>query len=553
MTCYEMAKKYLSSGASVIPVGKDKRPLIKWEEFQKRRPTEKEIDEWWIRFPEANVAIVTGKISNLTVVDFENGADTSKFPTTDTVKTGNNGLHYYYQNCEGITNKARIFPRTDIRGEGGYVVAPPSVTDYEKDGVRMGGSYEISKHIGRAPFPAHLFGGQKPKQNWKNILTGVPEGQRNQTAASVAGKLLRSLAPYDWESVAWVMLQKWNDNNKPPLLEHELRTTFESIAKRELSFRRTGKENDFDSLIDEIPLTFTQVLDRAENELDSTKGTDFISFGYDWLDEPLVGLYKGELVIVGGESGLGKTTFTTSIVFKSNKKSLIFALEDRLEYYGKKALFFEINKLRQLKGLVSYPWNAFVKNELADFEYKDFRAQAKENLKRDNIFFYNSSGLISPEAIEKYIENQCNNGVELFLIDHLHYFDLFKEKDMTKSDNIERIFVRLRGLQRRTGARIIMVVHFKKLNGRKPDFDSFKDSVSISQNANYVINIIRERGQSEREILTEFDIPKVRNPNGEKKIKVLYDKVTSEYRMPSREELQILEMDEKEEKLSDDF
>lgn len=40
---------------SIIPVGKDKIPLINWKEYQKRKPTEEEIDKWFEDFPEAQI------------------------------------------------------------------------------------------------------------------------------------------------------------------------------------------------------------------------------------------------------------------------------------------------------------------------------------------------------------------------------------------------------------------------------------------------------------------------------------------------------------------
>ena len=66
------ATKYLKDCKySVIPVGKNKKSLIKWEEYQKRLPTEQEIIDWWAKFPEANVGIVTGLISGLVVIDID--------------------------------------------------------------------------------------------------------------------------------------------------------------------------------------------------------------------------------------------------------------------------------------------------------------------------------------------------------------------------------------------------------------------------------------------------------------------------------------------------
>ena len=78
--------------------------------------------------------------------------------------------------------------------------------------------------------------------NWDSkILTGVGEGERNEKAASVAGKLLKRFIEKEWETEAWPLFIAWNDKNTPPLPEVELRATFESIKKRELS-HKSGTE-----------------------------------------------------------------------------------------------------------------------------------------------------------------------------------------------------------------------------------------------------------------------------------------------------------------------
>ena len=52
------ALAYQKMGLSIIPVGINKKPLIKWEEYQRRRATPDEIRAWFSRFPTAQVAIV---------------------------------------------------------------------------------------------------------------------------------------------------------------------------------------------------------------------------------------------------------------------------------------------------------------------------------------------------------------------------------------------------------------------------------------------------------------------------------------------------------------
>jgi len=510
----ETAKKYLEKGASVMPVGRNKIPCLKsWAFLQERHPTIEELEKWWTEFPEANVGVITGKISQITVVDVDKGGDTKILPTTDTVRTGGGGYHFYYQYYEGYRNKGRILPFIDIRGDGGYVVAPPSIH-------QSGNRYEVVNSVGKQPFPIYLFGGEKPKTDWEEIMKGIPQGGRNVTATQVIGKLLRTFAPVEWETVVYPMVQDWNSKNTPALPDRELRLVFNSISSRERRNRdpKQKEESDTCDLEDTPPLTIGDVIKLGMEELDNTKPEDVVSFGYPFLDEKLTGIFKGELVIVGGESGTGKTTFVTNMVMRACQKHkvMIFALEDRLQDYGIKAVYFEMGKVRKLEGLKNYPWNNYRRNDITDSRYLDYRKKAEKSLENENMLFENCPDLINLETLEKIIEKRTSEGVDLFVIDHLHYFDLLKGNS-SKADYVEKMMIRIKKLQVKTGARMIMIAHYRKLDGKKPSMDSFKDSISICQNANYVINLWRNRGENHlaRNTETKIMIPKSRNPNGE--------------------------------------
>ncbi|MCK9275034.1 MAG: bifunctional DNA primase/polymerase [Syntrophales bacterium] len=132
------AIQYLRNGYSIIPVGKNKKPLIAWKEFQDRLPTEDEIREWWNQYPKAMIGVVTGPISEICVVDIDRYAqdysediELEYFPegiVTPTVQTPRGGTHLYFKYPEdlNLTINARALPGIDFRGRGGYVVAPPS-------------------------------------------------------------------------------------------------------------------------------------------------------------------------------------------------------------------------------------------------------------------------------------------------------------------------------------------------------------------------------------------------------------------------------------------
>lgn len=128
----EAAIEYSKNNLSVIPIGNDKKPLISWKEYQDRRASEEEIKAWYQKYPNANVGIVTGKVSGITVIDCDSPEAIKTFMReykgdTPAVQTPR-GMHFYFKYADGIRNTVKIGNHDmDIRGEGGYVVAPPSI------------------------------------------------------------------------------------------------------------------------------------------------------------------------------------------------------------------------------------------------------------------------------------------------------------------------------------------------------------------------------------------------------------------------------------------
>lgn len=129
----ESALRYLRLGYSVIPIKPNsKEPLIEWKEFQKRPPTEVEVVDWWEKYPDANLAIVTGEVSGVCVleVDDKNILDGLEIPMTPTAVSGGKRLpHFYFLYRGGVPNfsyRNENGEAFSLRSDGSYIVIPPS-------------------------------------------------------------------------------------------------------------------------------------------------------------------------------------------------------------------------------------------------------------------------------------------------------------------------------------------------------------------------------------------------------------------------------------------
>lgn len=123
------ALKYLDLGFSIIPC-EGKKPLIAWKKYQKTKPTIKQVENWINKFPKANIGIIAGQISNLTIIDCDDPLISledleAEFGKSNfIVKSPSGGLHLYYQFSD--IRKAIKFDgrKIDIISEGGLIIAP---------------------------------------------------------------------------------------------------------------------------------------------------------------------------------------------------------------------------------------------------------------------------------------------------------------------------------------------------------------------------------------------------------------------------------------------
>lgn len=191
------AKKYLSRKFSVIPVAKSKKPVIEWEKYQKELATEEDAEKWWANGSKNNIAIITGVISNLVVIDIDDlemaqpVLDTliPEFIDIPTVQTPKKGRHLYFQ-CPNsrISNNTRIIPGADFRANGGYIIVPPStnyiwINEIQEDIPRLPQAYidYISSHSQKKEIV-------QPKES----INYFEQGRRDNDLFTIANSLIKN-------------------------------------------------------------------------------------------------------------------------------------------------------------------------------------------------------------------------------------------------------------------------------------------------------------------------------------------------------------------------
>jgi len=231
------ALSYVAEGFKVFPVKPDKTPLT---EHGLKDATQIQIGvrEYWGKWPNAGIGLVT---DGFVVLDFDakNGGLESKvaieekygtLPPTRTHRTGGGGLHFIYRGPNGtnIRNTVALgdYQGVDLRGNGGYIVVPPSLHE-------SGNRYEVVDACEIAPAPGWLI-----ELATKRILapsTNTPGlikyGERNHRLFKLASSMRRQGAS---ENTICDAVRKCYENDcehEPPITEEELHKVAKQGAK----------------------------------------------------------------------------------------------------------------------------------------------------------------------------------------------------------------------------------------------------------------------------------------------------------------------------------
>ncbi|MDP2735772.1 MAG: bifunctional DNA primase/polymerase [bacterium] len=236
------ALRYAELGYLVFPCN-GKVPLTS-HGFKDATTDPSQIKAWWTKYPDANIGVATGEKSGFFVLDidvkneargFESLAELERefgeLPHTVETITWSGGRHIFFKSpSRGVGCKTGVRPGVDVKGDGGYVIFPPSVIEgriYE---------WEVSHHpdetlIAEAPeWLLNLLDAPSTRAASPTDGDIIPTGQRNAYLASLAGTMRRRGMT---ESEILAALLEVNKRFSPPLSGREVSLIAQSISRYE--------------------------------------------------------------------------------------------------------------------------------------------------------------------------------------------------------------------------------------------------------------------------------------------------------------------------------
>ena len=363
---------YSKQKMAVIPIKTDKRPFIKWEQYQSETPTEDQIRTWWTKWPKANVGIVTGKISNLIVIDIDTDEGNEKIEEllpsnleTPMSTTPSGGKHIYFSYQEGISNSVRFLEGCDIRSQGGYIIAPPSRNGNGNPYAWID-AYKINKtEIAVMPealltiiknFYIYSSSSQQnnnPQHSATNVTISLEKGGRDHTLFHMANCLIKGgMQKENTEYLLSLIAKQCN----PPFPESEAKDKIESALKRydkkienltqavrdyisvtwgNISVTQAQQDVTFRNIPEERAkirtilgrLVTEGLIERVENQngvfrkVEETVYEDWINAETSTLDvrlpfgmERYVDVYPGDVIVIAGVKSAGKTALALEMI-----------------------------------------------------------------------------------------------------------------------------------------------------------------------------------------------------------------------------------------------
>lgn len=493
----DAALAYAKKGWSVFPCRENKSPMITGGKgFKEATTDEEQIRQWWKEYPQALIGIATGAVSGIVVLDVDNhskennGIESMRdilakhkdFKFTIKASTPSGGYHFYFKHQFDIRAQIGYAPGVDIKSDGGYVIAPPSRVSDTKRYTWCENKGPENELIDAPGWMAEVT--QKPVFTSGPVIT---EGKRDVTMTSFAGAMrARGASP----EAIYAALGVENKKCSPSLPDSQLRKIANSVGRYETKGRLIVPDTD------EKFWDTDGMVDESGEDTDRTTEEIMVKYHIPYLSDYLLGIMPSELVIVGADTGTGKTQFANDMAFYNvglKKHVYLFSLEgDRYDVIKRewyRRAIAEVRKDELEKGEpkdFDLSYDSFITN--IHPEWIPYRAAVKQQLKddiREHLHIFKRKSVVSVDDICEALET-VDEKIDLVVVDHLHYFELMTSNEYTE---ITEILKKIRELVARLRVPVILVSHLRQKHRDRivPGNEDFHGTSNIPKQADTCI------------------------------------------------------------------
>jgi hypothetical protein len=392
ITTLSAALSYRKMGFSVIPIlPMDKKPAVRWETYIKSLASEDQLIKWFAG-GDFNLAIVTGEISGITVIDTDTQGAVQQIEKMlqNTVnipiqRTPRGGKHYIFSYTKGFVSR-RVADGIDIKSNGGYIIVPPSSLANGKYYWESGKSLfnvpppimdinfeNLLRALGGNYAGNGLGGGrQKIPTIPGNMFMG---GQLDEDLFSIANALTKGgIYPEQTQKVLEILAGYGNQNRsgRPPFTIEDVKAKVQSALSRaerkEINISQEVRDwisvapgifeikdiarelnlNDINNLkliwamLDKM--IKEGIVEKSGNrrgsyrikegnfeemDFDAAEG-EVINVSWPLEVERLYRCYPGSVAVLAGVMGSGKTTFSLNYCLKNLKEHKVTYLSSEL-------------------------------------------------------------------------------------------------------------------------------------------------------------------------------------------------------------------------------
>ena len=487
----QQALEYCRMGMSVVPLKPDKKSYIPWKRYQTEKADEKQIKEWWNKWPNANSGIVTGAISGIDSIDIDSqeAYDTINDFYIDTnfsspiYKTPNKGYQIWVKHRNGLSNAADVIPTLvkglDLRTDGGYTVAPHSKCSYEKHGKKIVGSHQWLDHcsvrqVQISDWPSVLYdtivqkcGNRGIGGNGGNVEPATPspwvdrfkgpitEGARDETIFHIANCIIKGGMP---RNEAEQFLKLINSTSfSPPLSDSELAVKLKSALDRDESRVKNVLSDLREYVMEATGIFSSQDFFRVSQLQQTIRIQKTISQGFSRL------VNEGIIERYGGKNGLFRKVETECEVvdflnceLKTSTISLPLGLSELVEVYPSNIIMLAgVSNMGKTAFMIDMIYRNMDKMDVWYFNSEMDGPELKKRLKNFKSVDSLRDWKFNSRSVTENMEDVVASGEgKLNIIDYLEIDDEFYKI----SGMIRRIHKKLDGavaviaIQKRPGA-----------------------------------------------------------------------------------------------------